>query len=369
MTTISIGLLLPSSSIRPSMGKDFEKAFSSTINHLLEGSPYKVEIFRELIGQGSIAKIEEGLNKFFGYEDVDVVVGITSNAAIKSIAQKFEKKKVPVLINNLGEHFISSTGYNDFIFMNSIHLWQQCYLLGHYAVSTFGKRGLLMAAMYDGGYAFHSAFDLGMRAAANDTTLDLKFLGMPANGELSDVKSAFDQIDMSNADFVFGLFCGEEATIFLEEYNARGLSEKLPLLGLPFLLEPGKKKLEGTSIFTPKNDFDEKLPDPKYENVFSELGILSGSAIGTAILKTEGKIQANQLAETLKETNANRTYQSNDAPRLLNPMAILKNTFGASNKLNSECVHLETPDLEGNKDFSKIRNMLPSSWLNPYLSV
>uniref|UniRef100_UPI004048C503 ABC transporter substrate-binding protein n=1 Tax=Roseivirga sp. TaxID=1964215 RepID=UPI004048C503 len=264
---------------------------------------------------------------------------------------------------------MTSDGFNKYVLMNSIHLWQQCYLLGYYAVSALGKRGLMLGAVYDSGYAFYPAFDLGMRAAAENSTLDFKFLSMPGPGELSDIKSAFQQIDTSNVDFVFSLFCGEEATIFLEEYHRLGLHEQIPLLGLPFLLEPSDKKLEGVSVITTRSDFKEGEIDPSYQAIYSELGNLSGIAIGQAIIKGGGKIDVDLLGAALNEANANRVYEHDLSPRLLNEIAVIRNSFSSSNELSSECLLTKKVDLLEDKDFLQMRDAGASSWLNPYLGI
>lgn len=369
MNVISVGLLLPSSSIRPKMGKDFERAFLKNLKSSLENTPYELEIVRELIGHGNIAKIEGALDNFFGFEDVDVVVSLASNAAIQAVVNQFEKKKTPLINNNLGEHLISSTAFNDYIFVNSIHLWQQCFLLGQYARATFGKRGLMVGSVYDTGYAFVSAFNLGMQAERSGSFLDLKFINVLENGGLLNIEPFFGSIDISSIDFVFSLFCGEEATAFLEGFKKSNWMKKVPILGLPFLLEPNDESLNEVSVITPRSDFKSSAPDPRYKNIFTEFGELSGMTIAKAILDGGGHLNSEGIRNALFEINAERRYESNMFPELLNKVAILKNTFGPSNELTSECMKLETVELSEHKELALLGDAPPSGWLNPYLCI
>lgn len=368
MQTISIGVMLPSSTIRP-MGKEYDRAFRESIEATLKNTDFEIEIFTEMIGQGSVQKIEEALDKFFGFHDVDCVTGIASQAGVQNLTEKFDKKQKPLLYSNLGEHFPLLDAESEYVFQNSIHLWQQAWNLGYYAGSELGNRGSVIAAVYDSGYAFLPAFQFGLLFANPNAFLDIKLLPMPTNGGLSDVKSAFDTVDWDGSDFVFPLFCGEEATIFLEEFKDRGLNEKTNLLGLPFLLEPGKKDLSEISIYTSSGAYDEQTPDADHKGVFAMLGNRAGRAIGNAIIKDNGSLKAETLDRALKNEEENSVFQLRESPRFLGPIHVLRSTFDSENNLTTEKLIELKQNISEDSQLDQLRRGVNSSWINPYLGI
>ena len=367
MQTISIGMMTPTSTIRP-MGKDYDRAFRKSIESTLKNTDFEVEIFTEMIGQGSVQKIEEALDKFFGFHDVDCVTGIMSQAGIQNLTEKFDKKEKPLVCSNLGEHFPLLDSESKCVFQNSIHLWQQAWNLGYYAGSELGSRGSVIAAVYDSGYAFLPAFQFGLLFANPSAFLDIKLLEMPVGGGLSDVKSIFDTVDWDGSDFVFPLFCGEEATIFLKEFKDRGLNEKTQLLGLPFLLERGTEDLSGISVYTSSESYNEQTPDPYCKDVFAMLGNRAGKAIGKAIIKDNGSPKIETLNQVLR-SEGNSLYQLCESPRFLGPIHILKNTFGSGDSFSTERLKEQEYNISEDNQLNELRRGVNSSWINPYLGI
>lgn len=364
METISVGIMLPSSGIR-TMSKDFNKAFKKSINQVLKGSDYEAEVFAEMISTGAPVQVELALDKMFGYHGVDVVSGIASHLGIQGYADKFKKHQVPLLVNNLGEHLVPTKGYNEFVFQNSVHLWQQCWLLGYYAGSQLEGDSIIISAMYDSGYAFLTAYEMGIRAANPDAVHQLKLLGLPEPGKLSNVSECFDQIDFAQYDKVMALFCGEEATMFLEEFKKRDLHKTKKLLGLPFLLEPADSDMSGIEVYTTSHQEE----DLRYDNLYRQMGEFSGMAIGNTILQCEGEVKPDVLKRVLSEQDNNRIFDSTEAACLTGSVGVYRHTFGADNQLSSEKVMEKEVNLNDDADFTTLRNTENSQWVNPYLCI
>ncbi len=367
MRSISIGMMLPTSGIRP-MGKEYKRAFEKAINQTLDGSEYEPEIIVELINDGSIKPINDALDRFFGYHDVDIVTGIVSCEGMQHSLERFEKREVPFLCSNVGEHFFPSAGYNDHVFLNSPHLWQQSWLLGYFAASHLGKNGLIFSATYDIGYAFMQAFQVGVRDAENETNCEVSLIPMPPDGGLSPVQEAFDQVNLESKDFVFALFSGEEADLFINEFKSRNLDKKVALCALPFLLDSGKQDLSGLSVYTTVDQSNVKS-DILYTDVFGNLGASAGTAIGETILANNGEIGASGLNDALRKLDNTKLYQSTFSAKLLGDISVLKNTFGKDNKHDFTILLQKTVDLDGDKDLNALRDAMTSNWVNPYLGV
>lgn len=367
MKEISIGILIPTSGILP-MGKQFDKSFKKAIGKELDGSGFEIEFHTEIIGQGNPPLIEKALDQFFGYHDVDFVTGLFTAKAMEGFVERFEKRQIPLLMNNLGEHLIKTGGFNDCVLINSPHLWQHCWTMGQYAAQNLGKKGLILSAMFDGGYAFLSCFQMGLHAVNEDFNHDLRLLTMPQPGKLSEVKEAFDAINIADYDFVFPLFCGEEATLFLEEFHARKLYEKVKLIGLPFLMTPAENNLAGLSLIsTVSSNYADT--DWLWSNTFANMGAKSGRAIGQAVLQVQEKVSPQFLNSILKQLDQSLEYESSKIPRVLNSLDIVEHTLTDGNKVNSQVIETMEVDPKDDPKIKQLRDAASSSWLNPYLAV
>jgi hypothetical protein len=366
---ITIGMILPTSGIRP-MGKSFNSAFKKVMNQTLKDSGFEVEIIVEICPSGSLLKMDEALDKFFGYHDVDAVTGIISNLGVEHMSPKFEARNVPLLINNLGEHSIKLNKFSNNVFINSIHLWQQTWLLGYFAAKQLGNKGSIITSTYDAGYAFIKSFELGMVAASNESTTILKLIPLTTlNDEPILIKESIDQLNIEEDDFVFALFCGEEATLFLNEFTERGYHKSIPLCGLPFLLEPGNKSLSELSVYTTTDSLNQTSLNAQYKNVFNDFGELSAAALGTAIINGKGTIKSTVLKETLSALNPTKIFNASEAPQLLESIGVLKNTFDNQNELTVQKIFEKVVDFRGKSSFDSEENLQRSGWINPYLCI
>lgn len=245
---VVIGLLLPSSSIIP-LAKDFEKGVMRGLKDLYENDQLEVELVPAFIEQGGKDKTLNAINKLLTYDGADIITGLLSNKSIFEVADRFEKTKIPLLANNLGEHLPDTSKYNVNIFLNSLNLWQQVWSLGYWAVKQFGSKGMFVAGLYDAGYSFSAMLQAGMNAADPEAIMPFAVAPVQGAGQLADVVSVFQHIEHFNPDFIFAAFCGEEASLFLDEYVKRGLHKTKPLIGFPYLLQPFKSD-EEIDIYT-----------------------------------------------------------------------------------------------------------------------
>lgn len=368
MHTTTVGVLLPTSGIRP-MSKQFLKAFNVASSEALKDTGYELEVLTEMIGNGSHDQIDKALNRFFGFHEAQLVIGMATRYGLQHSFDKFQKRKAPLIVCGLGEHFIPTKGFNDHILINAIHLWQQNWYLGYYAGQHLGGKGMAFASMYDSGYSFLSAFQQGVFDANPDIDFRFKLLPMTEGGQLSPVKEAFDQLDFAGQDFVYTMLCGEEATLFLEAFKERGLHEETSLLGMPFLLEPGEVNLSGVSVYSTHHQVDEAAKDPDFKEVFAQLGHITGDAVARAVLKGKGQIDREVMEQALKEADPHKVYSSVSFPKLTSPIGIVKHTFGEDNLLSTESIEQQEIDLDDNEALNALRDSVSASWVNPYLAI
>jgi len=375
MNTITIGVLLPSSTILP-MGKDFERALKRELQGRLAENDIAIEFIPEFIGQGSKVVVEEAINKLIGYHRVDAVTGLLSNQVAMEVAEKFEKHRVPFLINNIGEHVPNPRRFNSYTFINSTHTWQQVWSLGHWAVNTFGKRGMFVASIYDAGYSFSNMLKLGMEAADNQSVMFFSIARLRHDMRTADPKEVFKHIAEFQPDFIFSAFCGGEASEFLREYMHVGYRKQIPLLALPFLLQPLDMQGQELEVYTSvtstldKDHVQPVIEKLNVDNPFDELGSATGSVLAEALRNKGSRSLKEAISEARAYSIRGALQIDSSQPGRANYVYLVKNTYSGDGHTIHMAVQsaLETVDITDD-ELMKSMEGPTSGWGNPYLGV
>lgn len=360
MKTIQIGLLLPASTIFP-ISKVFETGLKNGLGTTIE----HVELIREFIGQGSIKQTGDAINKLFNYDDVDIITGILSGKVTESVSQKFLTNKKPFVVSELGEYVPNPSALNNYIFINSHHMWQHAWALGNWGVKTFGKKGMFIGGVYDAAYSFSHMFNEGMMAADGEAEWSFSVPPMPPPGKLSDMSVIFPFLDKCQPDFVFATFCGEETTLFLHEFIKRGWHKKTKLLGLPFLLDPFKPLDDDITIYTTLTD--SVNPGITAKESFYSLGYMTGIHLAEAI--ESGDIYKGLLSNQHTLSLGKANFMMNPSEEA-DSVAIVENTIYAHQTgiKQKTIARASTFSLRDEKLGSFIGE-LNTGWLNPYLCI
>ena len=369
---ISIGLLLPMSTILP-MGKQFEMGLKEGIKPLQTEDGWDVTIQSEFTGQGSYRKNEEAINKLISFHEVDIISGIVGNKTVAQLANKFQEHKKPFVANNLGEHLPNIGLLNEFIFINSPHVWQHIWSLSNWAVQQFGKTGMFVGGTYDAGYNFMKMMGDGMNAVTTDNAMPYSVAPLDDTKKYSQVEKVFEHIALFKPDFVFSFFCGTEASAFLREYINQGYHKKIPLFGLPFLMEsfePNGEEITIYSAISSKVSLDMGLQQQERRSPFEQMGLETGMMLAEAI-KTAGSDSIEQVLKRLKLETPMGTLQAD-----LNNLGKGHHVYLTSTKYKGDKSvmerHLlqELPTLQTDSEqFIESTNQMSSYWENPYLAV
>lgn len=372
---ISIGVLLPSSTILP-MAKDFEIGLRVALNEHINTDEFNIQIVPEFIGQGGKVNVENAINKLFGYHQVDVITGIVSNQIGMEVADKFAKNQKPFLINNIGEHIPDPRLFNQYIFINSTHIWQQVWSLGNWAVKQFGKKGMFVGSVYDAGYAFTSMLKLGMEAADPQVIMPFSIAPMTQQSGASDPKSVFNHILEFNPDFILSVFCGDEAKIFQEEYIRLGLHKTKPLLALPFLLQSFDSGTDALEVFTTMVVNDENLIEEmdvkllNSDNPFHALGSEAGLILAEAFKMMKDKDITTALSNIKVNAKRGQLDILSNKPGIHDEIYLVRNIHnGDKSQIKREIIKkLPKITIHDNKLLEMLDS--PSSgWGNPYLGI
>lgn len=361
MESINIGLLLPSSTIFP-IGKEFEKGLKDGLKQTGTFN-LVVEIVKEFIGQGDIRLTEKACNKFFSFDDVDIVTGVVSVKAASEFAERFKLQKKTLLINDLGGHIPDGNFLNEYVFINTPHLWRHAWTMGHFGVKTFGKKGMFIASVYDAGYGFSQMFYEGMKAADPESDWSFSVPPMPPPGQLSNMDVIFPYLEQYQPDFIFAAFCGDETTLFLNELINRGWHRKTKITALPYLLEPFKPLNDDVTIYTCPTFYDH--PEVTPARAFYHLGVQCGTAISAAAASASNgeELQAGLIKQIFLFNTANPASTADK-------LTILQNDIAAGEiNINSErFTEWDTFPLDIER-MKPLTAQLSSGWNNPYLCI
>ncbi|AZI24178.1 hypothetical protein EA772_02010 [Pedobacter sp. G11] len=369
---LTVGVLLSNSSILP-MAKQFSTGLKNGLKELSQ--EVELEIVPEFIGQGSRDLAEAAITKLVSFDDADVITGIVSNKVGTDLSEKIANVKRPFIINNIGEHLPEPGKFNDYMFLNSIHTWQQLWSVGQWGVKQFGKKGMYVSGLYDCGYSFQSMLSAGMESAAGEVTMPFVIAPTPNPKETGDIAAVFEHIQHYKPDFILATFCGKEATMFLTQYVEQGLHKTIPLLGLPFLLEAFTTP-EPIEVYTTLSINRELKPEQLDEvsnamaNPFSQFGFETGLLIAQAVKDQGGKSLQKAIAEAAIETARGCVEITPESNASQSRVYLVKNTFtGIKSDISRELIsELETIDIH-HEDVQRISSQASSFWMNPYLGI
>jgi len=360
MNNITIGLLLPSSTIFP-ISKNFEQGLKDGLKQYGNAN-LEVELIKEFIGQGDTRLVDKVCNKFFKYDDAHLVTGILSNKSVSDIAPKFKSQQTPLLVNNLGAAVPDVSQMNDYVFINSPQLWRHAYTMGHWGVKTFGKKGMFIGSVYDAGYSFSHLLQTGMQAADAESTWAFCIPPMPPAGGLSNMDVIFPYMEQYQPDFIFAAFCGEETTLFLNALIKHGWHRKTKITGTPYLLTPFAPLTDDVTIYTARLFNDDAGITP--ENIFYKQGFQTGQAIAAAAAESNGAGLKEQLSKSTTLFNiASGVKADTQLTIVQNDIRAGKTDFTSKNVSCWDTYPLAVEQLK------PLTSQLNSGWYNPYLCI
>lgn len=367
--TMKIGLLLPNSGILP-MARTFEEGIKDELG-MLETQP---ELIVELISNGDLKATGDAIRKFQEYHGAEIITGILNDRAVNSLAPKFQSKKSILLVNNLGETWPNPDVYGKTVFLNSFNLWQQIWALSKWAVEHIGTKGMYAAGLFDSGFSFISAMDLGMRASSTENKWAFAIAPAPGaiDGDLAQVHEVIPHIQREKPDFVFANFCGKEASLFLECFVNAGLHKEVALIGLPYLIEPfenpNNEEIKFHTSRLRRKNGNQQISPFEWKKDYFELGKVTGSILREAI---SSETPVDEALSSMTEIKGLGTINL-DARQAGSEFEIVRYDVRLFGEVESGEV-LATEVIESsdynNPDLVSISQADSSGWFNPYLAI
>jgi branched-chain amino acid transport system substrate-binding protein len=226
---LTIGFLTPYSGIYPYYSAHLATGWLLGMG--LDPARQKtVQFVPEYSERGGEQTTAAAARKLLFFNRVDILSGLISYKASPSLIPLVENDKKPAFFFDMGEYIPHFPYLSPDVFYASHQLWQSQYALGHWAQSTLGDGGHIIAPVYEAGYHLTSAFQQGA-AVAGSTLLRRTILPYDAEDlfkmELDDL---FAALAKDPPPYVHAIFAGSMGVKFLQKWIASGFHKKIPLL-------------------------------------------------------------------------------------------------------------------------------------------
>ena len=379
---IKIGVVAPNSNYIPFLARDMLKAIEQG---LLENGGIEYELCIEPGGYNADKNVLTGkIQELLVKHQVDVVVAPLNVGLFEPIKQFFSSNQVPLIVNSLGEDVVFHASPDPYLFINSFNLWQSSWMTGYWAAEEYGKKACSISALHDGGYGIPFSFGLGLEAREGKL---LQATVTHRESRDEDPSESIKMIAESNPDFIMGFYSGKESVSFLNAYHKLGYRDKVPLTGLPFMVdeslldEIGDKALGIKSIYCWNQDTEEHK---NFANTFTNqtghpincyllMAYETGHLIARAVQQIgEGKPVQGHLPEALKSVEfkgPRGMVKFDPETREVKTSNYLREVVkGKDGRMYNKIVkELETPTLFYEQLTLARKNMAKQGWLNPYL--
>ncbi len=382
---LKVGILTPQSNICPQYPHSFANGLRLGIDQNKALQRQHIELVNEPNGFGTPFISKQNAQKLLYENGVDLMVGLISNEVVGQFDDLFQKKEVPMVVCNSGEHFpVQKLRENPFVFFNTLNLYQSAYQTGQLASTKYGKRGFIVTSLYDSGY--DTLFGFLQGAESSGGTVE-ETLVMKVN-ETDNVTKAISRIREVAPDYIYVLLSGDQANDFIIQYHNE--NNDIPVFCSPFVTEgvnlPKLGKFAGgmtsiTSWDKTANNLENKgfcktyLETYRNEpDMFAVLGFETGLMIYQALANAAGNYSGKGLSQTLANVSLNsprgRFTVDEKTGWTKTPLYHLEIDQQLLNSLPTPRIVEKLESVEAtHADFAMLDNEYRTGWLNPYLFV
>jgi len=373
-----IGLLLPRSDMFPTLGMDLMNGLKLAIaNSGISGM--NPNFIVEGIGNGVDASLLKTAEKLILQEDVAITIAFCGFNHLTELITIFNNYKKPLIHLDLGGSILKKDQISPHVLHHTLNSWQSAYATGIYAAKKFGKKGAMIASIYDGAYHLSAALVEGF--AKDGGTVESYYVS-PMDYKTETFETMVTGIREAAPDIIFAFFSFKEGQKVFDVLAKSDLNGKVPILAIPMMTDESVNtedlKIENVkSIATWSFDDEHKEMQDfvgKYQedyegapNIMGLLGYEAGLTLSSCI-SSEGKI-ASKLADTLQ----NKT--------IITPRGKLQyNSFNESQidsfkvrefKYNKTKYHntvVDTLDTSFSETlYESFENLPNPGWQNPYI--
>lgn len=231
---LKLGWLFPYSGIFKNLKTDLQRGMETALHKERITTP--IEIYSEFIQTGGLKDTEDALKKLVLFEQVDIVIGVTSSKVALGILPFLENQRTPAILMNLGADIPTRQLSSDYLFYNSLHLWKSEWVMGKWAQKQFGGEPSVNMSVYEGGYGLYDSFKTGTSVSGAQT---LKLNIVKNFTSTPDTNPLIDYIRQQQSGHAHALLSGKEGEQFLRLFRDQEMSSKPVLTVNPFMVEEG----------------------------------------------------------------------------------------------------------------------------------
>ncbi|MCB9448744.1 MAG: ABC transporter substrate-binding protein [Flavobacteriales bacterium] len=224
-----VGLLIPNSTIYPSLGRDFVQG----IRLGFDGNELPLKM--EGIGLGAkSSECETALQKLSIEHNINTSIAYTGNAVLPDLVAHFTDPKSLLIHTNLGGHLPCDIPDNRQVIHNAFDLWYNAWCLGRHMAKEGHKEVLYIGTYYEGGYQMPYALDQGLQEGG--AAISAWHVPKPdaVNFDMDALRSKFRE---QPPQAVYLAFNKSDAKDFLSAYRDAGLDQLAPIYCAPMMLE------------------------------------------------------------------------------------------------------------------------------------
>ncbi len=378
--TLKVGVLLPQSENNKQYSESFLNGFKLGLNERNRIELKSFDVFTESVKYGSSYLASKKAKQLIFENKVNLIVGLLNSESTLELGELAQENKLPVLIANAGENYISDTKRkNPYMFFNSLDLFKNSYLTGKLAVEKYGKNIVVVSSLFDSGYDALIAFYKGVEEAGG--TITKTFVKGQNDNEF--FHKTFDNIKELEADCIYVFLNGDFANTFFNIAKIQDIN--LPLLSTSFATDENNLLRSGTTANKIENFscWNKNVKNTENRNFISSylqayskdpgqfgfLGYETGLIINSSVENCRNELSGIHLANALKNCKVNSpagkiTVNNNG---LVNNPVYLCYTGIKGNQILTNKIAKEI-NIEGEFDlsFTDLHTDIRSGWLNPY---
>ena len=198
----------------------------------------------ELLIEDTEAKPDVGLakaRKLVLSDRVDIMAGIVSSAVALAVAPWTSSQKMPLVISNASTNLISGEKCDRYVIRASYSSAQIGNPIGPYMVKKGIKTAFILASDYVAPHEYVKAFKETFTAAGGKVVGE----AFPPFNKTQDYGPYISQARAANPDVIFPIFYGGEAILFMKQYEAFGIKDKMPVYSSMGLVPQMLHKAQG----------------------------------------------------------------------------------------------------------------------------
>jgi branched-chain amino acid transport system substrate-binding protein len=229
---IRVGIMLPFSGVYAALGDAGRNGLKMALEQNADKLHGRTIEYIEMDTEARPDRAPEIATSLMSQKDADFIVGPVHSGVAMGMLKVLRNQEPIVIIPNAGANAATGPWCAPNVFRTSFSAWQPSYPMGQVALDRGYKKVVTMSWNYGFGKESLAAFEESFTKGGGKV---LKQIMVPF--PKTEFQSYITEIASLKPDAVFVFFAGGGAVKFVKDYDAMGLSGKIPLLGSGFLTE------------------------------------------------------------------------------------------------------------------------------------